>query len=173
MTFQEFQNWTSGYFSGKAVGNILISGVKKYREEIAERMKHWTPEETINFEVAKFIMAENKQGAFEYLNEHLQEEIIDATMRQNDYIYSLETIIKKRKDKYMPFYEKIGMEMPEPLKAVTADIMCEMMSVPNLHIIDSVDGKTSPSHPKDDTDTVIGVTIGIIILILILAFIFI
>lgn len=60
-------------------------------------------------------------------------------------IYSLETILKKKKDKYTPFYEKIGMQMPENLVSITADKLCRLLGVENLHIIDSIDGKTSPS----------------------------
>lgn len=52
----------------------------------------------------------------------------------------------------MPFYTRIGMDMPEQLKNITADQLCEILGVENLHIIDSVDGKTSPSNPKEGVD---------------------
>lgn len=54
-------------------------------------------------------------------------------------------MLKRKKDKYNPFYEKIGMTMPENLASITADKLCEVLGVENLHIIDSTDGKTSPS----------------------------
>ena len=54
-------------------------------------------------------------------------------------------MLKKKKDKYNPFYEKIGMPMPENLASITADKLCQILNVENLHIIDSTDGKTSPS----------------------------
>ena len=35
--------------------------------------------------------------------------------------------------------------MPENLVSITADKLCQLLGVENLHIIDSIDGKTSPS----------------------------
>lgn len=142
-------NAASGYAAGNAVSNSVINNLRKYSEEAERKLAHWTPEETISAEIAKFILSDNKQGAFEYLNAHFNEEIVDAAQRQKDYIYSLETIIQKRKDKFLPFYQKIGMDMPEQLKNITADQLCEILGVTNLHIIDSTDGKTSPSHSSD------------------------
>lgn len=37
------------------------------------------------------------------------------------------------------------MQMPENLVSITADKLCQLLGVENLHIIDSIDGKTSPS----------------------------
>ena len=142
-------NAASGYAAGNAVSNSVINNLRKYSEEAERKLAHWTSEETISAEIAKFILSDNKQGAFEYLNAHFNEEIVDAAQRQKDYIYSLETIIQKRKDKFLPFYQKIGMDMPEQLKNITADQLCEILGVTNLHIIDSTDGKTSPSHSSD------------------------
>lgn len=142
-------NAASGYVAGNTVSNSIINNLRKYSEEAERKLAHWTSEETISAEIAKFILSDNKQGAFEYLNAHFNEEIVDAAQRQKDYIYSLETIIQKRKDKFLPFYQKIGMDMPEQLKNITADQLCEILGVTNLHIIDSTDGKTSPSHSSD------------------------
>ena len=37
------------------------------------------------------------------------------------------------------------MQMPENLVSITAEKLCQLLGVENLHIIDSIDGKTSPS----------------------------
>lgn len=142
-------NAVSGYVAGNVVSNSVISSLRKYNEEVERKLTHWTSEETISAEIAKFILSDNKQGAFEYLNAHFNEEIVDAAQRQKDYIYSLKTIIQKRKDKFLPFYQKIGMDMPEQLKNITADQLCEILGVTNLHVIDSIDGKVSPSHSSE------------------------
>lgn len=134
----------SGYVAGNAVSNSILNSLRKDSEEAKRKLAHWTSEETISAEIAKFILSDNKQGAFEYLNAHFNEEIVDAAQSQEDYIYSLETIIQKRKDKFLPFYQKIGMDMPEQLKNITADQLCEILGVTNLHIIDSKDGKYNP-----------------------------
>ena len=152
MDNRDLINAASGYVAGNAVSNSVIGGLRKYREEAARKLAHITTEEMLSAEIAKFILSDNKQGAFEYLNSHFNEEIVDAAQNQKDYIYSLETIIKKRIDKYMPFYKRIGMDMPEQLKNINADQLCEILGVTNLHIIDSIDGKSSPSNSNDDID---------------------
>lgn len=152
MNKQDLINTASGYVAGNSISNSVISGLRKHSEEAARKLAHITTEETLSAEIAKFILSDNKQGAFEYLNSHFNEEIVDAAQNQKNYIYSLETIIKMRVDKYMPFYTKIGMDMPDSLKNITADQLCEILSVTNLHIIDSTDGKTSPSNSNDEID---------------------
>ena len=152
MNDRDLINAASGYVAGNAVSNSVISGLRKYSEEAQRKLAHITSEETLSAEIAKFILSDNKQGAFNYLNEHLNEEFVDAGQNQKDYIYSLETILNRKINKYMPYYQKIGMDMPEQLKNITADQLCEILGVTNLHIIDSTDGKTSPSHPSEDID---------------------
>lgn len=162
----------SGYVIGNTISNNIIGELRKSNEEAARRLAHITTEEALSAEIAKFILSDNKNKAFEYLNAHFNEELVDAAQNQKNYIYSLETIIKKRKDKYMPFYQKIGMDMPEKFKNITADQLCEILGIENLHIIDSTDGKTSPSNPKEGIGcgTVICgiIIIGLIILMVVL-----
>lgn len=166
-------NAASGYVAGHAVSNNIIRGLRKYNEDAARKLEHWTPEETIAAEIANYILSDDKKGAFEYLNMHFKEEIIYAAQNQNDYIYSLETILRKKKDKFLPFYQKIGIDMPEQLNNISADQLCEILGVANLHIIDSIDGETSPSHPDEGVD--VGLIfrailiIGMIILIIVLS----
>ena len=152
MADRDLINAASGYVAGNAVSNSVISSLRRENEEMARKLAHYTPAETLQAEIAKFLLLGDKLAAFEYLNSHYNEEIVHAAQNQNDFIYSLETILKKRKDKYMPFYKRIGIDMPEQLQNITADQLCEMLGVENLHIIDSVDGKTSPSKPNDDVD---------------------
>lgn len=168
MDEKDLINAASGYVAGNAVSNSVINNLRKYREEAERKLAHWTSEETISAEIAKFILSDNRQGAFEYLNAHFNEEIVDAAQRQKDYIYSLETIIQKRKDKFLPFYQKIGMDMPEQLKNITADQLCEVLGVTNLHIVDSTDGKTSPSHSSDGANGGLAFRIIIIIAMVVL-----
>ena len=166
---RNFTNAASGYVAGNAISNNVINGLRKYSEEAQRKLAHWTPEETISAEIVKFILSDDKQGAFEYLNAHFNEEIVDAAQNQKDYIYSLETIIQKRKDKFLPFYQKIGMDMPEQLRNITADQLCEILGVTNLHIIDSTDGKTSPSNSNEGSDFGLILRVILIIGIIILA----
>lgn len=152
MNNNELMNAASGYVAGNAVSNSVIRGLRKCSEEAERKLAHITTEDTLSTEITKFILSNNKQGAFEYLNSHFNEEIVDAAQNQNDYIYSLETILQSKKNKYIPFYQKIGMDMPEQMKNIKADLLCEILGVENLHIIDSTDGKSSPSNSNDDID---------------------
>ena len=152
MNDRDLINAASGYVTGNAVSNSVINGLRKSRKEVERKLSHVTSEETLSSEIAKFILSDDKQGAFKYLNEHLNEEVVDAGQNQKDYIYSLETILKRKINKYMPYYQKIGMDMPEQLKNITADHLCEILGVTNLHIIDSTNGKTSPSHTSKGID---------------------
>lgn len=152
MTDRDLINAASGYIAGNAVSNSVIHELKKYNEEAARKLAHITTDEVLSAEVAKFILSDNKEGAFEYLNSHFNEEIIDAAQNQKEYVYSLETIIKKRIDKYMPFYKRIGMDMPKQLESITADKLCEILGVTNLHIPDRADDKSSTS--KSDSGSI-------------------
>ena len=145
MDNEDLLNAGAGYVAGSSISKGIANNLRKQREEMEKKLAHITSEEVLAAEIAKFLLSENRNGAYEYLNSHFNEEIIDAAQNQTDYIYSLETMMKRKKDKYNPFYEKIGMTMPENLASITADKLCEVLGVENLHIIDSTDGKTSPS----------------------------
>ena len=71
MNDRDLINAASGYVAGNAVSNSVISGLRKYSEEAQRKLAHITSEETLSAEIAKFILSDNKQGAFNYLNEHL------------------------------------------------------------------------------------------------------
>ena len=120
MDNEDLLNAGAGYVAGSSISKGIANNLRKQREEMEKKLAHITSEEVLA-------------------------EIIDAAQNQTDYIYSLETMLKRKKDKYNPFYEKIGMTMPENLASITADKLCEVLGVENLHIIDSTDGKTSPS----------------------------
>ena len=49
----------------------------------------------------------------------------------------------------MPFYEKIGRKMPENLSAMTADKLCSMLGVENLHIEDPPEKPASAQGSSD------------------------
>ena len=83
MNDRDLINAASGYVAGKAVSNSVISGLRKYNEEAARKLAHWTPEETLSAEIAKFLLLGDKQGAFEYLNSHFNDVLsIDAPLSQ-------------------------------------------------------------------------------------------
>ena len=48
---------------------------------------------------------------------------------QKEFKSHLSELIESRKEKYRPFYEKIGIQMPEDLGTMTAEDICFAMSV--------------------------------------------
>lgn len=160
MNTEDLLSAGAGYVAGSSISRGMAGNLRRKREEIERKLAHFTTEKVLSAEVAKFLLTDDKKGAYEYLNLHLNEEIVDAAQNQADYIYSLETILKMRKDKYNPFYEKIGMQMPQNLASITADGLCQLLGVKNLHIIDSTNGKTSPS--KSNSGCLTGMVIGVV-----------
>lgn len=149
MDNKDLLNAGAGYVAGSSLIRGAADSLRRQNEEIAKKLEHITSEEVLSAEVAKFLLKDDKKGAYEYLNDHFNEEIIYTAQNQADFIYSLETMLKRKKDKYNPFYERTGMPMPENLAAITANELCQILDVENLHIIDSTDGKTSPSHKSN------------------------
>ena len=145
-------NAATGYVAGNVIANNVSRDLRRISEENQRELRSYIPKELIEEEVAKYMLNGNNDEAFEYLNTTLKSEFVQVALHQKEYIYSLETLIKLRKDKYMPFYKRLGIDMPEQIQTMTADKLCETLGVTNLHIIDSKDGKTSPSHPKADFD---------------------
>lgn len=124
------------FWAANSIAGSMANSLQEQRMEIAEQLVNITTEEELSVEVEGFLSDDDVEGAYEYLNSRFNMEIIDAAQNQKDYVYSLETLLDMRKDKYLPFYEKIGMPMPECLSSITADVLCEMLGVENLHIVD-------------------------------------
>ena len=119
----------------------VVTGVKKERKKVQEEYKkrtiHEAKEEVLASEVARLLLLKNVDGAWNYLNRRFVEEIVDDGQNQEFRSFSLETVLVKRKNKYAPFYERIGKAMPENLCSLTADDLCKLLGVENLHIKDS------------------------------------
>ena len=67
--------------------------------------------------------------AYEYLNSSLRNEMIHDCQNQKEFTKHLSQLLESRKDTYRPFYEKIGIEMPEDLETMTAERICSVMGV--------------------------------------------
>jgi hypothetical protein len=119
----------------------VVTGVKKERKKVQEEYKkrtiHEAKEEVLASEVARLLLLNNVDGAWNYLNRRFVEEIVDDCQNQEFRSFSLETVLVKRKNKYAPFYERIGKAMPENLCSLSADDLCKLLGVENLHIKDS------------------------------------
>lgn len=143
-----------GYIIGNSVVGNAANNLRRLREDYARRTIRQTKEETLSAVVAKYLLNNDKEGAQEYLNARFMEEIIDDCQHQADRNFCLETILKKRKEKYSPYYARIGNSMPEKLSSITADELCKMVGVENLHVKDSrrANAPIIPYESKEDKD---------------------
>lgn len=130
-------NGLKGYIAGNAVMGTVVGDMRRKRLDYVRRSAHQMKEETLNAMVAKFLLNDDADGAFEFLNNCFMDEVIDDCQHQADRNYSLETILVKRKAKFNLFYERIGKPMPGKLTALTADELCATLGEENQHIKDS------------------------------------
>ena len=131
------ENGLKGYMAGRAVMGNVVGEMRRSRKDYQRRSAHQMKDEALSAAVAKFLLNDDADSAFEFLNDCFMDEVIDDAQHQKDRNYSLETILEKRKAKYLPYYERIGKSMPEKLAALTADELCETLGVENLHVKDS------------------------------------
>ena len=120
---------------------------EKLKKEHEKRTSHETKEEILSSEVAKYLLNNDKDGAWEYLNARFMEEIIDDCQHQEFRNFSLDTVLVKRKNKYAHFYMRIGKTMPENLYSITAEDLCKILEVKNLHVKDNKDSN-APIIPE-------------------------
>ena len=147
-----------GFFVANSIAGSMANSLREQRMEMAEQLANITTEEELSVEVEGFLSDDDVEGAYEYLNSRFNMEIIDAAQNQKDYAYSLETLLEMRKEKYLPFYERIGRKMPEYLASITADTLCEMLGVENLNIVD----KTQNSEAVTKAGTILLVAVVVI-----------
>ncbi len=122
----------TGYLAGRSIANNTAYELRKYREELEEISRfyaNYLSEEKIADKVGNFILSENYDGAFEFLNNSLKGEIAHDCKNQKEFRRPLQELITERIEKYRPFYAKINREMPEMLQDMTAEKICEIMGV--------------------------------------------
>lgn len=134
---EAMNNSTKTYLAGNALLGNVVGDMRRTREDYQRRSAHQTKDETLNAIVAKFLLSDDADSAYNFLNECFMDEVIADAQHQKDRNYSLETILVKRKARYAPYYERIGMPMPENLEKLTADELCKAVGVENLHVKDS------------------------------------
>lgn len=129
MDNKDIINAGTGYVAGNAVTNNVIHNLRKYSEEHKEFFENHLTEEQLTESITKYILANDYDSAFEFLNNHLNNEIVYACSRQKEFIKPLSELIEMRRSKYMPFYKKINREMPQQIKEMTAEKICSIMGV--------------------------------------------
>lgn len=136
MSNQDLINSAKGYFAGQAIANSVASSLaaenQKTREKLEEWKKfysHYLTQEELADKIGNFILSGKQDLAFEFLNESLKGEIIHDCQNQKEFTSHLTDLIDLRKNKYRPFYAKIGKEMPSMIEGITAQEICSIMSI--------------------------------------------
>lgn len=136
MNNQEFYNATRRYIAANAVIGSVASNMAKLNREQAAKLAeiaifnaHYKSERELSDQVGRFMLLKQTGEAFTYLNTSLRNEMIHDCQNQKEFKSHLLELIESRKAKYRPFYEKIGMSMPQDLETMTAEDICFMMSV--------------------------------------------
>jgi len=155
-----------GYLAGQAVGGSVANEMRRKREDFEERSKHEMNVDDLSATVAKYLLRKDKEGAWKYLNERYMDEIVDDCQHQDDRNFSLETILIKRKEKYAPLYDRIGIAMPDNLSYITADELCQILGVENLYMEDSdnEDDPIIPYESKSNNDGCSKTLIGVLLI---------
>lgn len=120
---------STAYMAGQAIMRNAAYNLQKEANERAERSKHITPQEELQESIAKYVLSDKQEEAFEWLNECIQTEIIGEAKQQKINTQILDKQIEAIKVKYTPFYDKIGMSMPENIADITGKSICDLLGI--------------------------------------------
>lgn len=129
-----------GYVAGNAMAKNLsrslqaqLDELDRKKQSLSKELDWWEenfpPKEKISETVAKYILSDKKDEALGYLNGKLLGEMVEAAKAQDKFEIPLAEKISRSLDKYGPFYEKIGSPVPENLRSVTAEGLCDLLGV--------------------------------------------
>ena len=136
MSNQDLYGAARRYMVANAViGSAASKMAQLNREEAIKRAKitsfyaSYKSENELSDMIGRFMLLKMTGDAFTYLNNSLRNEMVHDCQNQTEFTTHLPELIESRKAKYRPFYEKIGLEMPEDLDTMTAEDLCFIMSV--------------------------------------------
>ena len=136
MSNQDLYGAARRYVAANAVIGSAASKMAQLNREQAAKVaeitrfySHYKTDNDLADQVGRFMLLNRSYEAFSYLNTSLRNEMVHDCQNQKEFTTHLPELIESRKAKYRPFYEKIGMEMPEDLDTMTAEDLCFVMSV--------------------------------------------
>ena len=136
MNNHDLYNAARGYWTANAViGSAASKMADLNRQESAKFAEmalfnsHYLSEKQLADKIGNYILYNDLVGAYEFLNRSLKNEIIHDCQNQKEFTTHLSELIEERKDKYRPFYQKIDMSMPAIIEDMTAEGICDIMSV--------------------------------------------
>ena len=136
MNNQNMYNSAKKFIAANAVIGSAASKMAELNREQAAKIaeitrfySHYKSEKELADQIGRFLLLGKINDAYEYLNSSLRNEMIHDCQNQKEFTRHLSQLLESRKDTYRPFYEKIGMEIPEGLDAMTAEHICSIMGV--------------------------------------------
>ena len=136
MSSNNFYNGMQRFMVTNAVIGSAASKMADLRREEAVKItkmrefySYYKSDNELAYQIGIFLQCKMISDAFKYLNDNLRLEMIHDCQNQKEFKEHLSELIETRKAKYRPFYEKIGLHMPEDLEKMTAEQICSFMSV--------------------------------------------
>lgn len=112
---------------------IDVTGLDKHQiarlAEIRRYYSHYKTFPELSYYVGRYILDGKRAEAYEYLNSSLRGEIVFDCHNQRNNVEHLSKVLEDRKNKYRPYYEKIGIPMPKGLEDMTAEVLCYTIGV--------------------------------------------
>ena len=136
MNNRDMHNSAKRYIAANAVIGSAASKMAELNREQAAKIaeitrfySNYKSEKELADQIGRFLLLDRVADAYDYLNSSLRNEMIHDCQNQKELTRHLSQLLESRKDTYRPFYEKIGIVMPEDLEAMTAERICTVMGV--------------------------------------------
>lgn len=134
MDNKDLYNSARRYVTTNAVVGSAASKLAELNREEAAKLaeikrfySHYLSDKELAAKIGHYILIGNLTAAFEFLNDSLRGEIVHDCQNQTNFKIHLSQLIDERREKYRPFYEKIGHEIPASLNRITAEEVCALL----------------------------------------------
>lgn len=146
MTEQELKSIAGGFIAGNSITSVVSSNLARMAEEsrqqleeskarIAEMKKNCPSKETIAATITEYTLKQNIDAATEYLDNTLVNELLYWARTTKESCITPEEMVANGKEKYLPFYEQIGREMPTTIAELTADKLFDLLGIKKYTVL--------------------------------------
>ncbi len=109
--------------------NSIAHHLDTKREEQELHLRHITTDEILLQGIAKFVLANQSNKAFEWLNRSILLEMEGEAKRQTPNTLPLKDTLNNIRQKYTRYYTSLGREMPQEIWRLTAQQLCKSLGV--------------------------------------------
>lgn len=184
MRNNDLMNATGGYIAGNAMANSISSNLQKEIDKMDAYRKIHPYDADLNKAIGMFVLSDQKEEGHRWLVEKMSNELIYDAQHQEKtfkkgYVNGVYTETWKSnftdahvnyiKNKYRPFFQKLGQAMPDTLESATAQSICELTGAKytaEIHF------DAPQDEPKDNSTLNWAAAIAVIIIGLFLLYFF-